>query len=458
MCYRFGNYNLFGTETMNYLTRSRLRRTWMSAFTCALIPLASCTVNYTLDVGPGKTEVEGFSVERLQRISEMNDRYIQDNKYPGIVTLVTRHGKVVHSDAAGTYGLNNDKPMDVDTLFRIFSMTKPVTTVAAMQLYEQGKFQLNDPVSRYLPEFKDQKLLRDGELVTPRSPMTIRQLMTHTAGLTYGTTLDNPVDRQYAEAKLFETRNLTEFSAELAKLPLRFEPGTRYHYSVSSDLLGALVERLSGQPLDEYFQEHIFAPLGMTDTFFSVPDDKRHRLADSHYWDAKSNSTKPVPMEMQRNYTNVTLFSGGGGLVSTITDYARFCELFINDGYANNVQLLGPKTIQFMSANHLRASVRAKDVGQYPAADLYPGQSMALGMGVITNAGITPAISSRGELSWSGAAGTKFWIDPAEGIIGIAMVQQYRSPWPLRFDLKVATYQALLELNTSPELDYELEY
>jgi CubicO group peptidase (beta-lactamase class C family) len=435
---------------MKYLIRTSLL--------LLVISLSACTVNYSLDVSTSRTQVEGFSVARMQRISEMNERYIRDRKYTGIVTLVTRNGKVVHSDAKGTYGLNNDTPMSADTLFRIFSMTKPVTAVAAMQLYEQGKFQLNDPVSQYLPEFRDQKILRDGQLVAPQSPMTIRQLFTHTAGLTYGSTPDNPVDLMYGEAKLFETRNLTEFSAELAKLPLRFEPGTRYHYSVATDLLGALVERLSGQPLDQYFAEHIFVPLGMTDTFFSVPADKRHRLAGSHIWDAESGSVQAVPEDRQRNYTDVTLFSGGGGLVSTISDYARFCEIFINGGLVNNVQVLGPKTVQFMSSNHLRASVRAEGVGQYPSADFYPGQSMALGMGVITNAGITPAISSKGELSWGGTAGTKFWIDPAEGVIGIAMVQLYRAPWPLRFDLKVATYQALLESNTAPSLDYEIDY
>lgn len=435
-----------------------MNKTLVAMLLLSISGLCSCTVNYTFDVGSEQQVVEGFSVERLNRINELNDRYIADKKYAGIVTLVTRNGKTVHMDAAGTRGVNDDTPIDETTLFRIFSMTKPVTAVAAMQLYEQGKFQLDDAVSRYLPEFADQKLLKDGQLIEPASPMTIRQLFTHTAGLTYGWKTDNPVDLQYAEARLFESRDLREYTERVARLPLRFEPGTRYNYSVATDILGALVERVSGQSLDEYFSEHIFQPLGMDDTFFSVPPDKRHRLAGSHTWDAESASIVPIPEDQDRGFFDVTLFSGGGGLVSTITDYARFCEIFINDGYVNNARILGPKTVQLMSSNHLRADVRAEGVGQYPSDDLYPGQSMALGMGVITNAAITPAVSSRGELSWGGAAGTKFWIDPAEGIVGIAMVQLYGAPWPLRFDLKVATYQALLDSRTEPELDYELDY
>ena len=410
--------------------------------------LSACTVNYSLDVGSGSPEIAGFSRPHLERISAMTQRYVKEGKYAGVVTMVSRNGTTVHYNAVGQYGIDNDTPVAADTLFRIFSMTKPVTAVAAMMLYEQGKFQMTDPVSKHLPEFKDQKLLLDGQLVTPASPMTMRQLFTHTAGLTYGFTLDNPVDELYKEAQLFESRDLREFSAKLASLPLRFEPGTRYHYSVSVDLLGAVIERLSDQSLETFFAENIFQPLGMNDTFFSVPDDKRQRLASSHYWDTEQNRLTIVTADRQRNYTNVTLYSGGGGLVSTITDYLRFCQIFIGGGSYDGVRILGPKTMEYMSGDHLTPEVRAEGVGQYPSDDLYPGQSMALGFGVITNPIIAPSISSKGELSWSGAAGTQFWIDPLEGIVGVAMVQLYRSPWPLRFDFKVATYQALTELQS----------
>jgi CubicO group peptidase (beta-lactamase class C family) len=327
-------------------------------------------------------------------------------------------------------------------------MTKPITAVAAMILYEEGKYQMTDPVARYLPQFDGQMLQAGDTLIEPASPMTMGQLFTHTAGLTYGWTADNPVDIQYGDAKLFESRDLDEFIEKLAELPLRFEPGTRYHYSVAMDVLGAVVEKLSGQTLEAFFEARIFKPLGMTDTFFSVPAEKIHRLASSHYWDSENNKLALVPPENERSNTNVTLFSGGGGLVSTITDYMRFCEMLIKGGSYNGARLLGPKTVQFMSADHLTPEVRAEGVGQYPSLDFFPGQSMALGFGVIINPGITPAISSKGELSWGGIAGTQFWIDPEEDLIGIAMVQLYRSPWPLRFDFKVATYQALTELNS----------
>ena len=395
-----------------------------------------------------RPEQAGVSSVRLGRISELGRQYVEEGKFAGIVTIVSRHGKVIHFDAVGRYGLDNDKAMDKDALFRIYSMTKAVTAVAAMILYEEGKFQMTDPVSKYLPEFGDQKLQVGEELVDPASPMTMRQLFTHTAGLTYGWTLDNPVDNKYAAAELNESHDSDEFIAKLADLPLRFEPGTRYHYSYATDVLGVVIERISGQSLDTFFAERIFVPLGMNDTFFEVPPEKLHRLASIHYWDDAASELKLVPPDRQRNFQDVTFFSGGGGLISTATDYMRFCEVLRNGGSANGARILGPKTIQFMTSDQLTPEVRAEGVGQYPSLDFFPGQSMALGFGVIINPGITPAVSSRGEISWGGVAGTQYWVDPEEEIIGIAMVQSYRSPWPLRFDFKVATYQALTELHS----------
>ncbi len=417
-----------------------------------ILLLALAPIGVAADRIPGlasvKPERVGVSAQRLARISELIRDYVGAGKYAGVVTMVSRNGRVIHLDAAGRYGVDNDTPVSADTLFRIFSMTKPVTAVAAMILYERGEFQMHDPVSRYLPEFRGQKLLNGDELVAPASEMTMRQLFTHTAGLTYGWTTDNPVDLAYRDAKLFASRDLDEFVAKVAAIPLRFEPGTRYHYSVATDILGAVVEKLSGQTLDVFFEQQIFEPLGMADTFFSVPPEKLHRLASMHTWDAENGQLALMPAEHTADASAVTLFSGGGGLVSTITDYMRFCEMLRNGGGFNGARLLGPKTVQFMSSDQLTPEVRAEGVGEYPNDDLYPGQSMALGFGVITNPAIAPSISSRGELSWGGAAGTKFWIDPEEGIVGIAMVQLVGSPWPLRFDLKVATYQALDELNS----------
>ena len=272
-------------------------------------------------------------------------------------------------------------------------------------------------------------------------------MFTHTAGLTYGTTLDNPVDEQYKDARILHSGSLSEFSKKLSQLPLRFQPGTRYHYSVSLDLLGAVIERLSGMPLDQFFQTRIFQPLGMDDTFFEVPADKLSRLASDQYWDYERKKITRVPAALSRDYGKVSFFSGGGGLVSTAGDYMRFCQMILNGGSYQGARLLGPRTIEFFGADHLNDKIRAEGIGQYPSADLYSGQSMALGLGVVINPDAMPVMSSKGDLSWGGLAGTKFWIDREQELIGIAMVQLFQSPWPLRFDMQVATNQAITDLN-----------
>jgi len=420
-------------------------------FTLVLGTLAKIDV-IAKELPTAAAEKVGMSSQRLERLNDLADHYVEQGNYSGIVTMVARNGNVVHLNAAGHYGVDNPKPMTPDTLFRIYSMTKPITAIAAMMLYEEGKFHIDDPVSKHLPEFAEQKLLVVDEagkesLVTPQSPMTMRQLFTHTAGLTYGTTLDNPVDHQYKDAAIFESKDLGEFSEKLAKLPLRFEPGTRYHYSVSLDVLGAAIERLSGIGLDEFFASRIFKPLAMNDTFFNVPADKIERLASDQYWDYEASKVTAMPAESKRDFENVTLFSGGGGLVSSIRDYMRFCQMILNGGSFDGQQLLSPKTVAFFGSDHLTPEVRAAGRGEYPSADLYAGQSMALGLGVVVEPTMMPSMSSKGELSWGGVAGTKFWINPKEEIIGIAMVQLYRAPTPLKFDMKVATYQAITDLN-----------
>ncbi len=394
-----------------------------------------------------KAERVGMSSERLQRIDAMAERYVNEGRYPGMVTMVARRGKVVQLSAVGKMGLVDDRPMQTDSLFRIYSMTKPVTAVAAMMLYEEGKFRMNDPVYLHLSEFKEQTVLVDGKEVAPDSPMTMRQLFTHTAGLTYGFTPDNPVDIAYNEQKVLDSKDLNDFVQKLAKIPLRFQPGTRYHYSVSVDVLGAAIERISGQTLDVFFAERIFKPLNMNDTFFNVPAEKMQRLAGDHAFVKDSQKVVPVPADKQRNFKDNGMFSGGGGLVSTISDYMRFSQMVLNGGEYNGQRLLSPKTVEYLSLNHLTPSVRAEGANDYPALALHGGQSMALGYGVVTDPALMPAISSKGEISWAGAAGTKFWIDPQEGLIAIALVQLYQSPWPLRYDLKATTYQAITQLN-----------
>ena len=396
-------------------------------------------------------ETVGFSTDRLGKVTEFIDREIADGNLVGTVTLVARHGQVVHFEAAGRYGLEDDRPMDTDALFRIFSMTKPITTVAAMILYEEGAFHLGDPVAKYIPELADMQLLIDGEPVPPQSQMTIEQLMTHTAGLTNGWHIEHPVEQAYLDAALRQSPDLNAFIDKLATLPLRFEPGTRYHYSVAADVLGALVERLSGQTLEQFFQTRIFDPLEMYDTFFNVPNDKTPRIAGGHLWNAEQQAMAPLPAGLLPPPSGVTLFSGGGGLISTAHDYWRFCEMLRRGGSLDGVRILGPKTVQAMTMARLTPEVRDNGATEYPASHLYPGQSFGLGAGVITDPAQAGVSSSKGEYSWGGIANTKFWIDPEEELGVVFMAQVVGTPHSdrHRFDLKVATYQALTELGNS---------
>ena len=403
------------------------------------------------DVAVVNSEAVGFSSDRLGKISEFVDREVAAGNLAGAVTLVARHGQVVLFESAGRYGIDDNRPMDNDALFRIFSMTKPITTVAAMILYEEGAFHLGDPVAKYLPELKDMQLLIDGSPVNPQRQMTIEQLMTHTAGLTNGWHLEHPVERAYRDAALYQSADLDAFIDKLATLPLRFEPGTRYHYSVATDVLGALVERLSGQTLEQFFQARIFDPLDMHDTFFNVPESKVARLAGGHLWNAKRQLMEPMPAGQLPPPSGVTLFSGGGGLISTARDYWRFCEMLRQGGSLDGVRILGPKTVQAMTMARLTPQVRNNGATEYPASHLYPGQSFGLGAGVITDPAQAQVISSKGEYSWGGIANTKFWIDPEEDLIVVFMSQVMGTPHSdrHRFDLKVATYQALTELGGS---------
>ena len=403
------------------------------------------------DINIVDPETVGFSTDRLGKVTQFVDREIADGNLVGAVTLVARHGQVVHFEAAGRYGLEDNRPMETDALFRIFSMTKPITTVAAMMLYEEGAFHLADPVAKHLPELANMQLLIDGEPVPPQSQMTIEQLMTHTAGLTNGWHIEHPVERAYRDAALQQSTDLNALIDNLGTLPLRFEPGTRYHYSVATDVLGALVERLSGQTLEQFFQTRIFDPLEMRDTFFNVPDGKMARMTGNQLWNAERQAMGPMPAGLIPPPSGVTLFSGGGGLISTARDYWRFCEMLRRGGSLDGVRILGPKTVQAMTMARLTPEVRNEGAAEYPASHLYPGQSFGLGAGVITDPAQAGVVSSKGEYSWGGIANTKFWIDPEEDLIVVFMTQVLGTPHSdrHRFDLKVATYQALTEIGNS---------
>lgn len=394
-------------------------------------------------------EKKGFSSERLDRLNELSQRYVDEGKLASVITMVNRGGRIVHTGVVGQRGADDDRPVKIDDLFRIYSMTKPITAVAAMQLYEQGKFSLNDPISKYVPELADLKVWHeDGTLTSPESEITMHQLLTHTAGFSYGFSPTDPVDKMYREAKLFDAKNLDEFVEKLAKLPLRYEPGQRWHYSVAVDVTGLIIERLSGLPFDQYLATKIFEPLGMEDTFFDVPADKLDRFLPNHYWNKAESKLGTIPDATQggaERFTNdVTLFSGGGGLVSTTHDYMRFAEMLRNGGSFEGERILSPKTIKFMTQSHLPED--ASQVGTGEALNrAFRGVGFGLGFGIILDPVETRTSGSTGSYTWGGAAGTIFWVDPVEDLIVIGMIQLMGSPWPLREELRILTYQALTE-------------
>ena len=400
-----------------------------------------------------KAERQGISSERLKRLDALAERYVSEGRVAGLVTLVARNGKVVYYAAAGQRGAEDPTPLRKDDLFRIYSMTKPITAAALMQLYEQGLWQLNDPVAKYVPELANLKVLNaDGETMPAQQQMTMQQLLTHTTGLSYGfNPKGDPVDQYYVDAKLWESRDLDDFAARLATIPLKFEPGAQWHYSVAVDVTGLVVQRISGQRFDEYLKEHIFTPLAMVDTSFAVPAEQRDRFLPNHYLDPQTRQLTQMPLRgpagtAMQDYDAVTLFSGGGGLVSTAMDYMRFAEAMRNGGALEGARILGPKTVQFMASNHLPASISSGGSGEAPVlGGALRGFGFGLGFGLVTDPAAGGVIGSVGEYNWGGAAGTVFWIDPVEELVVVSMIQLMGSPYPLRADLKVATYQALTE-------------
>ncbi|MEZ5552962.1 MAG: serine hydrolase domain-containing protein [Pseudomonadales bacterium] len=400
------------------------------------------------DIPATAPEKVGMSTERLARITEITRKYVDEGKLAGVITMVARHGKLVHFEVVGHRGVDDPAPLTRDALFRIYSMSKPITAVALMQLYEQGLFQLSDPISKFVPELADLKVLNGGgELEAAKGPITMQQLLTHTAGFSYGFDPNDPVDKLYRESAALGAENLDEFAATLATLPLKYQPGTRWHYSVAVDVTGLIVQRISGQPFDEYLDEHIFKPLKMVDTSFSVPDSKFGRFLPNHRWDAKANKLVALGPESISNFQNVTLYSGGGGLVGTAMDYLRFAEMLRNGGSLDGARILSPRTIEFMTMNHLPASVAGSGSGESPTlagAGALRGFGFGLGFGLVTDVPASGQMGSVGDYYWGGAAGTIFWVDPVEDFVVVSMLQLMGSPWPLRAELKNAVNQAII--------------
>ena len=400
----------------------------MRKFTCICLLLFCIT---TLAFGQGLPrsvpEAVGVSAERLERIRPVMQGYVDDGNLPGFLTVVARHGKIVHFETIGMRDVENKKPVEPDTIFRIYSMSKPITSVAVMMLYEEGRFQLGTPVSKFIPQFKNMKVYNEDqtEILDAKKEITIKHLLMHTAGLTYGWG-NKPVDALYKEAKIREPGStLVDMVEKLGKIPLVHEPGERWTYSVSTDVLGYFVEVVSGMPFEEFLQTRIFGPLGMVDTAFSVPSEKVDRFA-ALYRPTKENGlerTRRPALEVDE----YTFFpSGGGGLVSTAADYMRFSQMLLNGGELDGVRILGKKTVELM---------------RYPHHDDWFG----LGFRVVTHKNPPNILNSVGNFSWGGAAATTFWIDPQEELVGLLMTQLLNNRYPFQQQFKVLTYQALTE-------------
>jgi CubicO group peptidase (beta-lactamase class C family) len=321
-------------------------------------------------------------------------------------------------------------------------MTKPIVSLALMMLFEQARFHLGDPIHKYLPEFKDVKVWEpDGKQVPPKSEPTIQQLLTHTAGLTYGAFGEAAVDKLYQQANLFDkNQTLEEMVKKIASLPLVCHPGDRWIYSVSTDVVGRLVEVISGMSLADYLQTEIFSPLGMVDTAFSVPADKTKRLTTCYAETETERLAVYDPIENSA-FQDVTLYSGGGGLVSTLEDYLQFSRLVRNRGELNGVRLAGRKTLELMGANHIPANLLPLAV-----TDPFPGFGFGLGFSVMTDVAQTQVLGSVGTMGWGGLASTTFWVDPQEALIAILMTQYIpMEPFPLQADFRNLVYQALID-------------
>lgn len=359
----------------------------------------------------------GFCPQRLQRLVDVLQDETHRGRLPGAVALVSRHGQPVLCTALGLQDPATQAPMTVDSIFRIYSMTKPLVSVAVMMLVEQGRVLLSDPVEKYLPEFARPQVAveRDGavQLHNAVQPPTVQDLLRHTAGLTYEFLGDASVQRQYGAVRMASReRSTAEFSRVLAGLPLMYQPGTVWEYSRATDVLGRLVEVLSGQTLGDCLQQCILGPLGMVDTGFFVPPEKHHRIAEPFAHDPDGG----VPMAVLEPRQVPAMESGGGGLMSTAHDYARFLQCLLNRGTLDGVRLLGPHTVDFMTSDHL---------GDIPAHGtlLPPGHGFGLGFAVRTSKGIAPVPGSVGLYYWGGIAGTTFFVDPAEDLFAVLMIQ-----------------------------------
>ncbi|MGI6368848.1 MAG: serine hydrolase domain-containing protein [Anaerolineae bacterium] len=393
-------------------------------------------------------ERNGFSPSRLARIAPTMQGYVDRGELPGIATLVARNGEIVHRSTVGLADIESGRPLGEDAIYRVYSMSKPVIVAGVLSLLEEGRLALDDPAQRYIPELGEMQVLAgmDGDqprLVPQTCPMTVRHLMAHTSGMTYGFFADdNWAENCWAQAGCLNADLLLRDMPGILKgLPLLFQPGERWHYSVSIDVLGLLIEVISGQTLDVFLQERLFGPLGMQDTAFWTSPENASRLATLY---SRGEGDRLVaidspggPFDRPR-----TFLSGGGGLTSTISDYWRFAQMLANGGTLNGARVLGPRTVRLMRSNHLPPQVR--DYGNPPAL----GHDFGLGVRIIRNPAEAGELGSVGNFGWSGLASTDYWVDPAENLVGICMMQYIAPPltgYPVHWQFRTLTYSALVD-------------
>jgi CubicO group peptidase (beta-lactamase class C family) len=407
---------------------------------------------------PASPESAGMSQAAFDRVEmHLKQKYIDAGRLPGTQLLVYRRGKIVHSAVQGLANVERKTPLKDDAIFRIYSMTKPITSVAFMMLVEEGRVALDEPVHKYIPEWKNLGVFQAGTAPVfltrpPARPMQIVDLLRHTSGLTYGFQQRSNVDAAYREMKIGEVEKsgtLQSMIEDLAKLPLEFSPGEAWNYSVSTDVIGYLIGKLSGQPFEAFLRERILDPLGMNDTDFFVPADKAHRFAACYAADGKGGMTLQDDPAKSSFLSPPSLISGGGGLCSTAADYLTFCRALINGGELGGVRLIGPKTLALMASNHLPGGRDLTEMSRSMFSEATnAGLGFGLGFSVTMNPSQMLIPGSTGEYAWGGAASTAFWIDPAEELITVFMTQLLpSSSYPVRRELRTMIYAGITDSN-----------
>jgi CubicO group peptidase (beta-lactamase class C family) len=405
-------------------------------------------------------EAVGFSSARLQRLDAAMAQPVSDGRVVGLQYLLARHGRIVATNSYGKMSLASGQPMQRNAIFRIFSMTKPITGVAMMILFEEGKWRLDDPVTKFLPELKDLKVWKGVDaqgkpiLEPVKRPPTMRELMSHTAGFGYGLSDQDPVDKMFQDEGVLTSNGLAEMTGKVAGIPLLFQPGEGWSYSVAADLQGAIIERLSGQTFGQFMHSRIFTPLGMRDTGFVLPADQASRLAAAYYADSKTgqlleatttSDVRQISLQRaMRDYSMPpTVESGGSGLVSTTADYARFEQMLANGGELDGVRILSPASVELMRTNVIPQTVLSSSGAR---GDPF---NEAIGFGldfqVVNDPRKAGSLVGKDTMSWGGAAGTWFWIDPTNDVIFVGMVQRFGGLDDLAELSQTLVYQALVD-------------